>query len=47
LIIPFNENKGINLKNEIKKNKTHDLEKLIESIEKNKDLKLKEKFIES
>lgn len=47
LIIPFNQNKGINLKNEIKKNKTHDLEKLIESIEKNKDLKLKEKFIES
>lgn len=45
LIIPFNWNKGINLKNEIKKNKTHDLEKLIESIEKNKDLKLKEKFI--
>lgn len=47
LIIPFNENKGINLKNEIEKNKTHDLEKLIESIEKNKDLKLKEKFIEN
>jgi hypothetical protein len=46
LIIPFNENKEINLKDEIKKNKTHDLEKLIESIEKNKDLKLKEKFIE-
>lgn len=47
LIIPFNENKRINLKNEIKKNKTHDLGKLIESIEKNKDLKLNEKLIES
>ena len=47
MIIPFNENKRINLKNEIKKNKTHDLGKLIESIEKNKDLKLNEKLIES
>lgn len=47
LIIPFNENKRINLENEIKKNKTHDLKKLIKSIEKNKDLKLKKKFIES
>ena len=47
MIIPFNENKRINLKNEIKKNKTHDLGKLIESIEENKDLKLKEKLIES